>query len=127
MKRVGFIYEKICDKANIRQAILNASNNKKNKRVVQSTLKNIDKCVDEVYELLSKKKFVPSPYIENEIKDGLTKKTRIIHKPRFYPDQVVHWALMQQIENILARGMYKWSCASIKGRGTHYAKAAFQV
>ncbi len=126
MKRVGFIYEKICDKANIRQAILNASNNKKHKRSVRYVLSNIDKCVDEIYELLMEKKFVPSPYIENEIKDGLTKKTRIIHKPRFYPDQVVHWALMQQIESILARGMYKWSCASIKGRGTHYAKKCCQ-
>lgn len=94
MKRIGFIYEKICDKANIRQAILNASNNKKNKSIVQYVLRNIDKCVDEVYDLLSQKKYVPAPYVESVIKDGLSKKSRVIHKPRFYPDQVVHWALM---------------------------------
>lgn len=122
MKRVGFIFDKICDKDNIRQAIFNASQRKKNKPNVKWVLDNVDKCVDEIYDLLKSKKYVHSPYVECEIKDGLTKKSRIIHKPKFYPDQIVHWCLMQQIESILGRGMYQWSCASIKNRGTHYAK-----
>lgn len=122
MKRIGFIFEKIYDKDNIRQAIFNASKKKKKKRNVRWVLDNVDQCVDEIHELLTSKTFAPSPYIPVEIKDGLTKKTRIIHKPKFYPDQIIHWCLMQQIEPLLSRGMYKWSCASIKKRGTHYAK-----
>lgn len=122
MKRIGFIYDKICDKDNIRLAIFNASRKKKNKIVVKKVLNNIEKCVDEIHELLVNKSYIPSPYIESVIKDGITKKPRVIHKPKFFPDQIIHWALMQQIEAILFKGMYHWSCASMKGRGTHYAK-----
>lgn len=47
-------------------------------------------------------------------------------KPIFYPDQCVHWALMQQIEPLLKRGMYDYCCGSVKGRGiakgTRYLK-----
>lgn len=122
MKRIGYIYDKICDKENIREAIKNASRGKKDKRIVRYVLNNVEKCVDEVHEMLTNKTYTPSPYIESEIKDGLNKKTRIIHKPRFFPDQVIHWTLMQIIEPVLFKGMYHWSCASMKGRGTHYAK-----
>lgn len=126
MKRVGFIYEKICDKENIRNAIYNASHKKKDKRMVQWVLRNVDKCVDEVHDLLTNKTYAPSPYIRTVKKEGLGRKERVIHKPKFYPDQVIHWCLMQQVESIFSRGMYKWSCASIKGRGTHYAKRICQ-
>lgn len=59
----------------------------------------------------------PSPYVEMKIHDGANKKERIIYKPRFYPDQIVHWALMLQIEPLLMKGMYEFCCASVKGRG----------
>lgn len=51
-------------------------------------------------------------------------KERIIYKPRYYPDQIIHWCLMQQIEEIIKRGMYCYCCASIPGRGIHYALKA---
>ena len=34
-----------------------------------------------------------------------------------YPDQVIHWALILQIESLLMRGMYEFCCASVKNRG----------
>lgn len=54
------------------------------------------------------------------IHDGARKKERTIFKPRFYPDQVIHWCLMQQIQPIIAKGMYEYTCASIPDRGIHY-------
>jgi RNA-directed DNA polymerase len=56
-----------------------------------------------------------------KIWDGANKKERIIYKPRYYPDQVIHWCLMRQIEGIIKQGMYYYNCASIPGRGIHYA------
>lgn len=44
-------------------------------------------------------------------------KERTIFKPHFYPDQVIHWALILQIESLLMRGMYEFCCASVKNRG----------
>lgn len=64
--------------------------------------------------------YVPSPYQEKKIQDGVRKKERIIYKPRFFPDQIVHWCLMQQIEEILKKGMYYYCCASVKNRGILY-------
>ena len=79
------------------------------------------KATDEVYEILKNETFNPSPYEKMKIMDGVRKKERIIYKPRFYPDQVVHWALMLQLEEILMKGMYYYNCASIKGRGLLHA------
>ena len=117
MKRKKDIYIKIIDKNNIYKAILNASKGKKDRDNVKSVISNITFYVDDIYNKLFTKTYTPSPYVEMKIHDGVRKKERIIYKPKFYPDQVVHWALMQQIEPIIMRGMYEFCCGSVKGRG----------
>ena len=121
MKRIGNLYEKITDKNNIRKAILNAAKRKRERKNVQYVINNITKATDEVYEILKTETFNPSPYEKMKIMDGVRKKERIIDPPRFYPDQIVHWALMLQLEEILMKGMYYYNCASIKGRGLLHA------
>lgn len=120
MKRVGNIYEEITKKENIRKAILNASKGKKNRKSVIKILDNISFYVDDIYGKLINKTYKPSPYIKMVIHDGTRKKERTIFKPRFYPDQVIHWCLMQQIQPIIEKGMYEYTCASIPDRGIHY-------
>jgi len=122
MKRIGFIYEKVYDKNNIRNAIYNASKGKKKKRMVKWVLANEGKVIETVHEMLKNKTYIPSKYFESRIVDGLSKKERKIYKPKFYPDQIIHWSLMLQIDFVIKRGMYKWSCASVPKRGQHYAK-----
>jgi len=122
MKRIGFIYDKIYDKDNIRNAIYNASKGKKKKRMVKWVLANEKNVIETIHQMLKNKTYIPSKYYESKIVDGLSKKERIIYKPKFYPDQIIHWALMLQTNFIIRRGMYKWSCASIPSRGQHYAK-----
>lgn len=117
MKRKGNIYSNIIDKENIKQAILKASNKKRNRKNVIKILDNIDYYVDYLHNILKNKTFKVSPCQEMKIKDGMKKKERIIYKPRFFPDQCVHWAVMLQLEKIFKRGMYYYCCASIKGRG----------
>lgn len=126
MKRIGNIYNKIIEKDNIKTAIINASRGKKDRKSVKKIIENIDSYTLEIQKMLVNKTYTPSPYIEMKIHDGTRKKERIIFKPRFYPDQIIHWCLMLQIEDILMRGMYDLCCASIKGRGiltaTRYLK-----
>lgn len=117
MKTAKNIYIKIIDKNNIYKAILNASKGKKNRDNVQQVINNITFYVDDIYNKLSKKTYSPKPYVEMKIHDGVRKKERIIYKPCFYPDQVVHWALMQQIEPFIMKGMYEYCCGSVKNRG----------
>lgn len=117
MKRIGNIYCKITSKENIARAFTNAAKGKHDRKVVKDIFDNFNYYVDEVQEMLVNKTYIPSPYIILKIHDGTRKKERIIFKPKFYPDQVVHWALMQQIEPIIMRGMYDLCCASVRDRG----------
>ena len=62
MKRVGDIYTQMCEKTNIRTAILNASKGKtKNSHVVE-VLNNIDKYIDILQEMMINKSYTPSPF-----------------------------------------------------------------
>lgn len=126
MKRVGFIFENIYDIDNIKCAILNSSKGKRNQRRVKDVLRNINVYSERISQLLISKNYVPSPYITKTIYDGASGKERTICKPRYYPDQIIHWALIQQIQPIIMRGMYEYCCGSVPGRGTSYAQKALR-
>lgn len=122
VKRTGYLYDKIIDINNIKQAIINASKKKRNRKSVQKILKDVDFYALEIQSILTNKSYSPSLYIETIIKDGASGKERVIFKPKFYPDQCIHWAIMQIIEPYMAKGMYEYSCGSIPKRGIHYAQ-----
>lgn len=117
MKTAKNIYPKIIDKNNIYKAMLNASKGKKQRENVSQVINNSVFYVEEIYKKLSTKTYKPKPYVEMKIHDGVRKKERIIYKPCFYPDQIVHWALMQQIQLLIMKGMYEYCCGSVKNRG----------
>lgn len=122
IKRIEHLYDKIIDINNIKQAIINASKKKRSRKSVQRILENVDFYALEIQNILKDKSYIPSPYVEETIKDGASGKERIIFKPRFYPDQCIHWAIMQIIEPHIAKGMYEYSCGSVPKRGIHYAQ-----
>ncbi|MBQ8248119.1 MAG: hypothetical protein IJZ42_13405 [Lachnospiraceae bacterium] len=122
MKRVGYIYEKIYDVDNIKLAIRNASKGKHNRRYVRKILNNIDYYAQGISDMLKNEEFVPSPNRTKTIKDGASQKERDITIPVFYPDQIVHWAIIQVIKPVFMKGMYPYSCGSVPGRGGLKAK-----
>jgi len=124
MKRQGYIYKDICDIKNVRSALISASKNKTKKFAVKNALNDFENSVTFVKTLLDNKTYTPNKYYPSVIKDGISRKERTIYKPKFFPDQVIHWCLINKIKPLIMRGMYHWSCASIPGRGPHYAKKA---
>lgn len=120
MKRVGYLFDKVTQLGNIESAIMKASKGKTKRKSVDKVLDSPTYYALQIQKMLKEKSYIPSPYIEMKIHDGVRKKERIIYKPQFYPDQCIHWALMLQIEPILMKKMYHWNCASIKGRGLHH-------
>ena len=122
MKRTGHLYEKICDKQNIRTAIYKAAKGKRHRTDVQKILRNIDKYVDHIHHLLTNQIYRPADYSEGVVTEGSKNKERKIFKPHFYPDQIVHWAIMLQLAPVLRKGMYGITCGSVPGRGVHYGK-----
>lgn len=122
MKRESYLFDGIVNKENIYKAILRSSKGKTKRREVQKILNNIDYYTNEIYKILSSKSYIPSEYRVSIIYDSLNKKERTISKPKYYPDQVIQYCLMNILEPILIRKMYLYSCGSIKGRGTSFGQ-----
>lgn len=122
MKRYSYIYSKICDIENIKLAIKNASNGKCDRKIVADIVSNINYYSEQVQSILINKTYKPLPYRTFKIKDGSSQKERIIYCPPFFPDQIIHWALMQQISPLIMKSMYIYNCGSVPNRGVHYAK-----
>lgn len=126
MKRIGFIYEQIYNLNNIKAAILNASLGKRKQKRVKAILNDLDFYANNIQEMLIDKKYKPTKPFTKEIQDVSSGKTRHIHKPNFYPDQIIHWALMQQIQPIIMKGMYEHNCGSVPNRGTSYGQKSIR-
>ena len=122
MKRIGYIYEKICDINNIKVAIMRSSLGKRNKKFVKRIVRNIDFFAIKIQKMLVDKSYTPSPYTIKIIQDKSSNKERTIYKPRYFPDQIIHWALMLQLHELFLRGMYKYTCGSVPKRGTSYGQ-----
>jgi RNA-directed DNA polymerase len=126
MKRIGNIYERICDIDNIKAAISKSSLGKRNTLYVRRVMAKLDYYAVEIQKMLIEKTYVPSSYITKIIHDGPSQKERTIYKPRYYPDQIIHWALMLQLHEIIMHGMYEYTCGSVPGRGTSYGQKALR-
>lgn len=120
MKRAGNLYETICSRENCMEAIREACRHKLHRPSARRLNAWPEAYVEYIMLLLRTKTYVPSPYVVCTINDGISKKQRVIHKPKLYPDLVIQWALMRVIEPIIMRGAYYWSCGSIPGKGIHH-------
>ncbi len=125
MKRVGFLFEKITADENIIKAIKNATKHKKNRRgIVLECHEHPERFVKRIQKMLESEDFKFAPPIEKVRRER--KKIRHIKVPQFFPDQIIHWALMQVIDPVINRGMDRYCCGSVKGRGGVAAKKAIE-
>lgn len=122
MKRIGYIYENIYTHKNLKEAIKNASKGKKDRKQVKYVLEHMDACIANIQQMLESRTYRPSKMRQKTITDGISKKQRTIFVPKFYPDQIIQWAVLLQIQPVLTKGISDFTCASIPGRGIHYGK-----
>lgn len=116
-KRVGFLYEKMLDRAFITETIRLAANGKKKRRSVRRVLANIDAYAEKLLVMLQTNSFIPTKPKVKRVYDVSSRKWRDIKVVPFYPDGCVHWLCVRAMQPVLMRGMHHWSCASIPGRG----------
>ena len=107
---------------NVKQAIIKSSLGKRDQSRVKRIIHNTDFYAKKIQMLLINKTYIPAPYTIKTVQDGSSGKIRTIYKPRYYPDQVIHWALILQLKPIIMKGMYEYNCGSIPGRGTSYGQ-----
>lgn len=120
-KRVGFLYERMCDKDRIRAAIQFAAKGKHNRFDVKAVLADVDGHVDQLHHLLVTHAFTPSTPRKKQTFDICGKKWRTIEYVKFFPDGVIHTLMVMVLEPIIMRGMSHWCCASVPGRGGKHA------
>ena len=121
MKRVGNLYHKIYDIDNIKLAHKNARKGKTHYIEVKEVDDNIEYYCNLLQESLKNKTFQNSPY-EVFIKQDKNK-TRTIYKLPYFPDRILHHAILQVLEPIWKKTFIKNTYQSIKGRGVHKAKS----
>lgn len=117
MKRFGHLYKKIYDIENLRLAHINARKGKSHYKEVKMVNANVDKYLYQIQDMLKNKTYQTSTYTHQKISDK--GKIRDISKLPYFPDRIVHWAIMLQTEKIFINTFIEDTYASLPNRGTH--------
>ena len=134
VKSYNNLYEKMLDEANLRGAFFDAAFRKTTRKDIKRILDNLDFHVEHLRDVLlntaagkdgaevNEKVFAPVKRKGQSIFQTSNNKVRVIRKPGYQYEQVVHHAVMRVIMPIFRRGMYEYCCGSVPGRGPHYGK-----
>ena len=125
-KRVGYLYEKMCDKERISRVIDFAARHKHNRHDVKKVLKNKQKYVDKLYNMLITHSYVPQTPRRKTIWDTSSLKERELEYVKFFPDGIIQVLIIDVMKPQLTKGMYKYCCASVPTRGGKAARKYVQ-
>jgi len=116
MKRYGNLFQKIVAFDNIRMAHKNAKKGKSHYSEVLEVERNPEQHIREIHDMLINKTFTTAKYRTKIIHEP---KTRIIYKLPYFPDRIVHHAVMNVIQpiwdNVFIYDLY----SAIPGKGLH--------
>lgn len=115
MKRYGNIFEKIYEMDNLREAHKNAREDKLFYKEVKMVDSNPDYYLGLIHDMLKNKQYRVSDYDISTINDK--GKERELMKLPYFPDRIIQWAIMLQIEKVFMQVFCSHTCASIKDRG----------
>lgn len=118
MKRINNLFDKIVSLDNLYIAEHKARKNKSNRKEVIQFDEHKDELLLQLQQLLIDNKYVTSKYDTFIIKEP---KERVIFKLPYYPDRIVHHAIMNILEPIWVSLFIKNTYSCIKGRGIHAA------
>lgn len=121
MKRYGNLFHKIVDVKNILAAHTKAKKGKRHYNEVKRFEERPYHNARFIRRLLINHAYTPSAYVAMHINDR--GKPREILKTRYYPDRIIHHAVLQVVQPFLEETYIKDTYQSITGRGTHKAIA----
>lgn len=121
MKRVNNLFQKICSVENLQAADIIARKGKSKQYGVIVHDRNRQQNIQQLHEALMKKTYSTSVYSTFIIHEP---KERVIFRLPYYPDRIVHHAVMIYLENIFVKTFTKDTYSCIKGRGIHAAATA---
>lgn len=118
MKRLSGLYQQIYAIHNLELADKIASKGKSDQPGVQTHKKNSDANLWELQKILIDKIFCTSSYTTFKVHEP---KERNIHRLPYYPDRILHHAVMNILEPILTPTLTSDTYSCIKKRGIHLA------
>lgn len=121
MKRLNNLYQQIISIENLQLADSKARKGKAGQYGVQMHDRNRDDNIIRLHEMLRDKTYSTSPYSRFTIQDP---KEREIFKLPYYPDRIVHHAVMNILERVFTSVFTADTYSCIKGRGIHAAANA---
>src|SRR6185369_6849452 len=118
MKRVGYLYERVCSINNLKLADRIASRGKSKQRGVVNHRRQSESNILKLHESLKNKTYKTSEYHTFTLFD---KKEREIHSLPYYPDRIVQHAIMNVLEKTFVATFVADTYSCIKRRGIHKA------
>ena len=118
MKRIGNLFQEIISIDNLKESELNARKGKLKQYGVKIFDKNKDYNIEMLHEILNLKTFKTSPYATFKVFEP---KERLVYKLPYYPDRIVHHAIMNVLEPLFTKWFTNDTYSSIKGKGIHQA------
>jgi len=118
MKRAGNLYENVCSLDNLNLADSRARKGKMNQPAIKKHDENREDNINALHCMLINKSYKTSAYNVFKIKDP---KERDIYRLPYYPDRIVHHAIMNVLENIFVSTFTADTYSCIKGKGVHAA------
>lgn len=115
-KKYKNLYQLICTKNNIELADEKASRNKKNSYGVIKHIEHREENIKNLLDTLQKGEYKTSEYTTYKIYEP---KERLIYRLPYYPDRIVHHAIMNVMEPLWKKIFIKQTYSSISGRGIH--------
>lgn len=123
MKRYGNLWAKICDRSNVELAAELAVKGKRRTKARELFLQDREHRIDEILKSLQNETYKFSPLHSFKVFEP---KERHIHSPQFYPDKILHHAIMNVVKPLFLEKMTADTYGSIKGRGVKLAATKIQ-
>ena len=124
MKRLGNLFERIVDIENLKLADKKARKGKSKQYGVKVHIKNEEINILKLHEDLKSGDYKTSNYNIFIIKEP---KERVIYRLPYFPDRIVHHAIMNILEPIFVSMFTADTYSCIKGRGVHKASYKLRV
>lgn len=124
MKRINNLYAQICSIENLQLADSIARKGKLNQPGVISHDQNQDSNIQQLHKMLTNKTYKTSQYTTFIIYEP---KERLIFRLPYFPDRIVHHAVMNILEPIFVSTFTADTYSCIKKRGIHAAAKAVKL
>jgi len=117
MKRIGNVWGRVCSLENIEIAHDKARKGKAHYREVQMVEADRSRYLMMIHDMLESMSYRNSAYQVMMVCDG--KKDREIWKLPYFPDRIIHHAIVNVMEPVWIATLIRDSYAAIPGRGVH--------